>query len=379
MTSKHVTYALILSTDYLDESRSVSLIETYLQFLFDNLAQMNESILRRLSAVFDPKRLSVRLLLNQTLFYCNQTYLSKQNSFTKYDYFDFCDVTSEFLSTKDLETSLITANGKLRKTLLPIKRRDLINLFLFVKLLYLRKISHRSKISFYQWSFIETVTEWMPNHLKIYNSSIKNLAKFSVDTTRDPYTDWCIAAGTYCSLAYNVEYFYLWGKFDYTYSNSEIFFQNSSTHFTGNFSTKKLKTPTLNRFFSTVINAPIKLISIGHEHLMILTKFGLYGLGSSSYGQLGLGSKILFSRYPILLDFSIRIQKVVCGSYHTLALADNGYLYSFGWSLYGQLGHGLTEDEFSPKLIRYFLDVAKATVVDMDAGYAHSAGTINSN
>lgn len=39
---------------------------------------------------------------------------------------------------------------------------------------------------------------------------------------------------------------------------------------------------------------------------------------------------------------------VTCGWRHTIAVADSGNLYTFGWSKYGQLGHGDFEDHLVP-------------------------------
>lgn len=39
---------------------------------------------------------------------------------------------------------------------------------------------------------------------------------------------------------------------------------------------------------------------------------------------------------------------VACGWRHTIAVADSGNLYTFGWSKYGQLGHGDFEDHLVP-------------------------------
>ncbi|OTF70701.1 hypothetical protein BLA29_010936, partial [Euroglyphus maynei] len=118
---------------------------------------------------------------------------------------------------------------------------------------------------------------------------------------------------------------------------------------------------------------------------MILTDNGIYGIGSSQFGQLGLGTQVLSTRYPTLLNFGQntntttndddnKIWKIVCGSYHTLLLTNNGHLYSFGWSLHGQLGHGISiDDQYEPRLIRYFIDTVKVSIADVAAGYAHTA------
>lgn len=39
---------------------------------------------------------------------------------------------------------------------------------------------------------------------------------------------------------------------------------------------------------------------------------------------------------------------VACGWRHTIAVSNMGSLYTFGWSKYGQLGHGDFEDHLIP-------------------------------
>jgi hypothetical protein len=43
-----------------------------------------------------------------------------------------------------------------------------------------------------------------------------------------------------------------------------------------------------------------------------------------------------------------KMNLVVCGWRHTIAVSDSGKLYTFGWSKYGQLGHGDFEDHLVP-------------------------------
>jgi len=47
----------------------------------------------------------------------------------------------------------------------------------------------------------------------------------------------------------------------------------------------------------------------------------------------------------------IKIKDVCTGSNHTLLLASDGRVFSFGWCRYGQLGHGNFEEQDAPKLI----------------------------
>ena len=314
-------------------------------------------------------------------------------------------------SISDSESSLITSAGKLRKSLLPIKRRDLLNMEIFLQSLCLQKmmITNKSSSSQYDWSFAETVIDWLPKHLEIYQKNLdkhyqkydqrqKLLSNEIIDLKN--YFENHIVAGTHCSLIFDYRQYCLWGRFDYTFMNSERLEQifsfddhNQPSSTTAecriplqSIQTNRLTKPQCNRYFSSLINDPIRSISIGYQHLMILTDNGIYAIGSSAFGQLGLGSQILHTRYPLLLEFgqnitgdndSKKIWKIVCGSYHTLLLSIDGHLYSFGWSLHGQLGHGNSiDDQYEPKLIRYFIDTIKVSIADVAAGYAHTAGKL---
>lgn len=39
----------------------------------------------------------------------------------------------------------------------------------------------------------------------------------------------------------------------------------------------------------------------------------------------------------------VHVNQVACGWRHSVAVSDSGHLYTFGWSAYGQLGHGNLE------------------------------------
>jgi hypothetical protein len=43
-----------------------------------------------------------------------------------------------------------------------------------------------------------------------------------------------------------------------------------------------------------------------------------------------------------------KIKMVACGWRHTITVAESGNLYTFGWSKYGQLGHGNFQDHLVP-------------------------------
>lgn len=47
---------------------------------------------------------------------------------------------------------------------------------------------------------------------------------------------------------------------------------------------------------------------------------------------------------------------VACGWRHTITVSSSGNLYTYGWSKYGQLGHGDYEDHLSPHLLEALID-----------------------
>ena len=48
------------------------------------------------------------------------------------------------------------------------------------------------------------------------------------------------------------------------------------------------------------------------------------------------------------------ITKIECGDFHSLALENNGTLYSWGMCEKGECGHGKFEDVETPSRIKYF-------------------------
>ncbi|KAE8744459.1 hypothetical protein FOCC_FOCC008934 [Frankliniella occidentalis] len=99
----------------------------------------------------------------------------------------------------------------------------------------------------------------------------------------------------------------------------------------------------------------IQALACGGCHSVAVTKWGqLFSWGSDSFGQLGLnsGSGDQWSAKTVKnLALSTVIQ-VACGQNHSLALTNDGQLYSWGCNRFGQLGLGTTsEQERKPTLI----------------------------
>ena len=142
-------------------------------------------------------------------------------------------------------------------------------------------------------------------------------------------------------------------------------------------------------------------ISSGTVHNLALTYDGkIFSWGSSQGGQLGLPLKILenhpnfqnnfFISTPINVQINdknkndnseINIIKISCGEAHSLALTNEGKVYSWGFGSNGQLGLGFCEDSFEPgeglkNSMRYIPEeieeIKKENIVDIKCGKTFS-------
>ncbi|XP_052092114.1 uncharacterized protein LOC127728604 isoform X1 [Mytilus californianus] len=120
----------------------------------------------------------------------------------------------------------------------------------------------------------------------------------------------------------------------------------------------------------TLHQLQIKVISVscGGDHTVALTHQGVYSWGSSLYGQVGVGTRHMYSR-AMLVNFGHHIISVVCGLFHTLALTNDNQVYSWGWGVHGQLGHGDPEDQLTPKRIETLSD---KQITAVSGGYCHT-------
>ena len=148
---------------------------------------------------------------------------------------------------------------------------------------------------------------------------------------------------------------------------------------------------------STLSNESITNYSLGGGHVVAVNSEGqLYSWGACACGQLGIddaSNTVLDSEgYPaqpfpkqIIRLNNIKIKYVACGDAHTLAISDNGDIYSWGGSGCGQLGHPniseLPKDNDSfpylpfPKIIDSIQDIK---MCDIACGKTHSVAIDNS-
>lgn len=122
------------------------------------------------------------------------------------------------------------------------------------------------------------------------------------------------------------------------------------------------------------LEAGKKVISVacGDKHTVAVLEDGsIYSWGSGKMGALGHSSQDNYMQ-PRKIEGLKNIVRVDCGSDHTLALDSNGKLYAFGENTYGQLG--LNSDslkETSPKKI--LTSTSQGKIVDFSCGDEHSA------
>ncbi|KAK9735538.1 hypothetical protein RND81_04G211300 [Saponaria officinalis] len=116
---------------------------------------------------------------------------------------------------------------------------------------------------------------------------------------------------------------------------------------------------------------PVKMVAAGAEHSAAVTETGeLYGWGWGRYGNLGLGDRndrlVPEKVSPIE---GIKMTLVACGWRHTITVTTSGNIYTYGWSKYGQLGHGDFEDHLTPYKLEALSDT---TISQISGGWRHT-------
>ncbi|XP_076422981.1 putative E3 ubiquitin-protein ligase HERC6 isoform X2 [Peromyscus maniculatus bairdii] len=115
------------------------------------------------------------------------------------------------------------------------------------------------------------------------------------------------------------------------------------------------------------------LVSCGKEHSMAVCHKGrVFAWGAGSEGQLGIGEfkKINLTPTKIKALTGIKIIQVSCGHYHSLALSEDGQVFSWGKNSQGQLGLGKNfQSQASPQKVKCLEGIPLAQVA---AGGHHS-------
>ncbi|KAG8383900.1 hypothetical protein BUALT_Bualt04G0062200 [Buddleja alternifolia] len=115
----------------------------------------------------------------------------------------------------------------------------------------------------------------------------------------------------------------------------------------------------------------VKMVAAGAEHTAAVTEDGeLYGWGWGRYGNLGLGDRddrLVPGKVSTVEGEKMTL--VACGWRHTISVSSSGSLYTYGWSKYGQLGHG----DFGDHLIPHKLEALHENrIAQISGGWRHT-------
>ncbi|VDN87213.1 unnamed protein product [Brugia pahangi] len=101
-------------------------------------------------------------------------------------------------------------------------------------------------------------------------------------------------------------------------------------------------------------------VECGDSHSIALTHEGrVFSCGSDSFGQLGCGqpNRSQNCMRGITEMLGSHVTRIACGRCHTIVVA-NGKMHTFGLNSNGQLGHGNTRNQITPRVIDSVENVA---------------------
>jgi RCC1 and BTB domain-containing protein len=115
----------------------------------------------------------------------------------------------------------------------------------------------------------------------------------------------------------------------------------------------------------------IPRIACGYYHSLALKQDGtVFSFGRNDYGQLGLGNNENV-RVPtqVMALSTLCIREITSGCYHSIALTRTGSVYVWGRNNHGQLGIGTTDDSNTPSRIDALIH---KTAIQVTAGFYHT-------
>ena len=120
---------------------------------------------------------------------------------------------------------------------------------------------------------------------------------------------------------------------------------------------------------------------VGNSHTQVLTQTGrVWCFGNNRHGKLGTGSAVdsEFGPQPVAGALSyVRVVHISCGDTHTLAVAETGRMFSWGFNDSGQLGLGHMTSCSTPTLIEGA--IAQEQVVFTASSTVTNAAVTSSN
>lgn len=300
-----------------------SFLSMHLQHLITLLPRMTIDLLHRVAYLYDPSRKTAKLTFRN---------MSSKGSERYWSLTSLATVSSEIFEANQKEEELTSGE-------------DIIKFFIFVLLMIWHKLSAP-----------KFCQDLIP--CDISNSNLENAKAIFDEKYFDPveYKKSPLSCGQAHAAVIQNGILYTWGK-------------------TGS---GRLGTEDLGLEYQapqpvqTLLRLQVNVISVscGALHTLALTDCGIFGWGSSRFGQLGAG-EVQQAIQPIIIESLLteEIAKVECGQYHSLALTRDGRVFSWGWGIHGQLGHGNAEDVNMPKFIAC---LQKKKIISVSAGQGHT-------
>ena len=118
------------------------------------------------------------------------------------------------------------------------------------------------------------------------------------------------------------------------------------------------------------VGCSVKQISCGSGHTVVLDQRGKCSPGGAEMtvdSDTGTTGGNTYRAVEALAGK--RITQVTCGSYHTAAVSDSGELFTWGGGMYGKLGHGDENGHAVPLLVAALRGVS---VVQVACGSRHT-------
>merc|ERR1719495_465174 len=129
----------------------------------------------------------------------------------------------------------------------------------------------------------------------------------------------------------------------------------------------------------SLASVPLAGVACGGDHTLVVSRSGaVFAWGSNNHGQLGLGDltdRIWPTQVSTLRNLKVLPGGVKAGLEHTVALTEEGGVFSWGSSRCGQLGHGNNNKETLPRKV---LELMGTTVSQIAAGDRHTLAFIPS-
>ena len=140
----------------------------------------------------------------------------------------------------------------------------------------------------------------------------------------------------------------------------------------GNFISYMQTTPLL---VEPLLQCKIEQVAAGYSFSIAITNNGeVYSWGYNEKGQCGVGHRFNIE-FPKKIEYlnNVFIKQGSCGYEHT-ALVDNlGYVWTFGLGVFGALGHGDLHDQLIPKRIESLLNL-NVKIVQVSCGSYYTTG-----